>query len=199
MLRMLYKTTMYGVLFCVCLHYSCCLDVSRQCFCISCVGLQSIHISGFRLTSTSAFCIAIASCASDGCVMLLQLFQFKQPKSELTSSMGKRSLRDKRIKEWAACLKTKPDVTRRGWNRYSDPTNTDFTDYYKQEENFEGMRRHISSARMQAIDKGEWAYSNRNCDLYFNKEAVLILQSEIKVMKKKKKKPIFDVPVIVID
>ena len=117
--------------------------------------------------------------------------------------MGRRSqrLKEKRIKEWAACLKTKPDVIRSGWNQYiSDPTNTDFTDYYKQEENFEGMRRHYSSARMQAIDKGEWVYFNRNWDLYFNKEAVLILQWEIKMMKKKKKKkPIFDVPVIVID
>ena len=194
---------MYGVLCCVCLHYSCCLDVSRQSFCISCVGLQSINISGFRLTSTSACCIAIASYASDGCVMLLQLFQFEQPKSELTSTMGRRSqrLKEKRIKEWAACLKTKPDVIRSGWNQYiSDPTNIDFTDYYKQEENFEGMR-HYSSGRMQAIDKGQWVYFSRIWDLYFNKEAVLILQMEIKMMKKKKKKKkhIFDVPVIVID
>jgi hypothetical protein len=74
--------------------------------------------------------------------------------------MGRRSQRkEKRIKEWAACLKTKPDVIRSGWNQYiSDPTNTDFTDYYKQEENFEGMRRHYSSATMRALDKGEWVY-----------------------------------------
>ena len=97
--------------------------------------------------------------------------------------MGKRSLRDKRIKEWAACLKTKPDVIRSGWNQYiSDPTNTDFIDYYKQEENFEGMR-HYSSGRMQAIDKGQWVYFSRIWDLYFNKEAVLILQWEIKMIE----------------
>ena len=59
------------------------------------------------------------------------------------------------------------------------------------------MRRHYSSTSMQAIDKGEWVYFNRKWDLYFNKEAVLILRWEI--MMTKKKKPIFDVPVIVID
>ena len=123
--------------------------------------------------------------------MLLQLFQFKHSNSELTSSMGKRS-ENKCIKEWAAYFNTHSNAIRSGWIQYkSDPTNTDCIDDFKKCENFEGMRMH------KRIDKGEWVYVYRKWDLFFNKEAVLILRWEIMMIKKKK--PIFNVPVIVID
>ena len=106
--------------------------------------------------------------------------------------MGKRLLEDKRSKEWAAYFKARRDVIRSGWIQYkSDPTNTDFTDYFKKCENFEGMRMH------RRTDRGEWVYFNRKWDQLFNKEEVLILRWEIMMIKKKK--PIFNVPVIVID
>ena len=47
------------------------------------------------------------------------------------------------------------------------------------------------------IDKGKWIYFNRKYDLLFNKDAVLMMRWEIMMIKKKK--PIFKVPVIVID
>ena len=54
---------------------------------------------------------------------------------------------------------------------------------------FEGMHK--------PIDKGKWIYSNRKYDLLFNKDAVLMMRWEMMMIKKKK--PIFKVPVIVID
>ena len=105
--------------------------------------------------------------------------------------MGKRS-EDKCIKEWAAYFKTKPDVIRSGWIQYkSEPTNNDFTDYFKKCDNFEGIRMH------KPIDKGKWIYFNKKYDLFFNKDAVLMMRWEMMMVKKKK--PIFKVPVIVID
>ena len=49
------------------------------------------------------------------------------------------------------------------------------------------------------VDKGKWVYFNGKWDLFLNKKAVLILRWEIMMIKKKKKKHIFNVPVIVID
>ena len=67
-------------------------------------------------------------------------FQFKHSKTELTSSMGKKC-----IKQRAAYFKTKPEVIRSGWTQYkSDPTNNDFIDYVKKCDNagyFEGMHK----------------------------------------------------------
>ena len=117
-------------------------------------------------------------------------FQFKHPQSELTSGMGRRS-EDKCIKEWAAYFKTKPEVVRSGWKQYkSDPTNKDFTDYFKKCDNsgyFERMHK--------PIDKGRWIYHNREYDLIFNEDAVLTMRWEMSMAKK----PIFKVRVIVID
>ena len=73
----------------------------------------------------------------------------------------------------------------------SDAANSDFLDYSKKCDNFEGMRVH------KPIDKGKWIYFNRKYDLFFNKDAVLMMRWEM--MRIKKKKPIFKVPVIVID
>ena len=47
------------------------------------------------------------------------------------------------------------------------------------------------------IDKGTYIYFNRKYDLFSNKDAVLMMRWEIMMIKKKK--PIFKVPVIVID
>ena len=117
-------------------------------------------------------------------------FQFKHSNSELTSGVGKRS--ETNASRSGLPISKHSNVIRSGWIQYrSDPTDTDFIDYFKKCENFEGMRMH------KQIDKGEWVYFNRKWDLFFNKEAVLILRWEIMMIKKMK--PIFNVPVIVID